>query len=354
MNILFTYYVPSGGVETLNRQRCKALSRSGINCHLLYAERGSGIQNIEQIPTFITNNDTEIKQIIETGKYDAIIVCSNYFLLPKLREMGYKGKVVFEVQGLGERDYADTLMKSIYDWVSTYADGLLYPETPHIKEIMEKYYPNMKKYCFHNCFDASAFSYCALPKESPPIVGWVGRIERNKNWKLYLTIGHLLIEHKQAIKLWMFHDPSYVGQNERDEFEKTVDRLGLRSILTIFENIPHSKMQEYYSTIGDSGGFLCSTSITEGFGYALVEALVCRCPVLTTDSDGVKSFIVHNHTGKYISLDQKTILKEALELMENDTLRETIRNNGQQFVQDVFSPNIYCSNFIRMLDELLS
>ncbi|MFP3415838.1 glycosyltransferase, partial [Bacillus sp. SIMBA_074] len=99
--------------------------------------------------------------------------------------------------------------------------------------------------------------------------------------------------------------------------------------LKMYVNQPHNKMAEYFSIIGDSGGFLCSTSKVEGFGYAVLEAMVCRCPVLSTDSDGVRSFIRHNQTGKFFdqgNIDQAEL--EGNELLSNIPLREDIRRKA--------------------------
>lgn len=62
MNILFVFYVPSGGVETLNRQRGRALKKYNINSHFLYYEKRRQLVNDHNAPTFITNNDAKIKK----------------------------------------------------------------------------------------------------------------------------------------------------------------------------------------------------------------------------------------------------------------------------------------------------
>lgn len=62
MNILFVFYVPSGGVETLNRQRFAALKKYGIDAHFLYYENRRNFLNDHSAPTFITNDDAEIKK----------------------------------------------------------------------------------------------------------------------------------------------------------------------------------------------------------------------------------------------------------------------------------------------------
>lgn len=62
MNILFVFYVPSGGVETLNRQRCKALKKYNVNAHCLYYENRKKNMNDHGTQTFVTNDDHEIKK----------------------------------------------------------------------------------------------------------------------------------------------------------------------------------------------------------------------------------------------------------------------------------------------------
>jgi glycosyltransferase involved in cell wall biosynthesis len=149
----------------------------------------------------------------------------------------------------------------------------------------------------------------------------------------------------------MFQDPTLATQAEKNRFNQMVNRLGLKNKLTIYSNISYQLMPNYYSTIGDSGGFLCSTSLTEGFGYAVVEAMACRCPVLSTDSDGVKSFIIHNKTGIYFKNPNEAV-QQAKVLMTTTKLREAIRTNGQKHIQENFTAQQYSQNFIKMLQEL--
>jgi glycosyltransferase involved in cell wall biosynthesis len=79
----------------------------------------------------------------------------------------------------------------------------------------------------------------------------------------------------------------------------------------------------------------------------------CKCPVLTTDSDGVKSSIIHNQTGKYYTLGNvDEAVKEAKELIMNSQLREYIRKKALQHVKINFSPELYCTNFIAMIRSL--
>lgn len=354
MNILFVYYYPSGGVETLARQRSHALKRRGIDFHFLYYKHGPGIQNIETNSTFITNNDKEIEEIINKGNYEVIIVCSDHSFLPRIRNLNFKGKLIYEVQGLGSFLEAEEVLRQAQPNVKGNADAILLPETPHLIRLIQKFYPLIKKYSFHNCIDTNMFSYKKTNRgENHPIIGWVGRIEENKNWKGFLEIGYELIKINPLIKLWMFIDSSLTDPSQEEQFKNILNQYKLNNNLNIHDNIPHQKMPEYYSLIRDSGGFLCSTSKVEGFGYAIVEAMSCRCPVLTTDSDGIKSFVLHDYTGKIYSHDNiQAAIKEATILLFNNPLREKISLNAQQYIYTHFTPEKYAKNFMNMLRDL--
>ncbi|CAI8947588.1 Glycosyltransferase [Priestia megaterium] len=354
INILFVFYVPSGGVETLNRQRCKALKKYNINAHCLYYENKRELLNDHGTPTFITNDDNEIKKILNEGNYSAIIIISDFQALSRFSSLGYQGKMIIEIQGYGPKDVAKTALKSAIPLVTTHAAGLLNPKTPHIMELFDELYPSFPKFSFNNCFDTTQFSYKPLPVSENPIIAWIGRIEDNKNWKEFLQIGSQLIkQHSSKIQLHMFEDPTLCELIERQKFEDLIKELNLENHLTLHANVPNSQMADHFSIIGESGGFLCSTSKVEGAPLSLLEAMSCKCPVLTTDSDGVRSSIIHNQTGKYYTLgDIDEATKEAVELMTNYDLRESIRLNGLKHVELHFSPDLYCHNFIQMLLSL--
>jgi glycosyltransferase involved in cell wall biosynthesis len=377
MNILFVFYIPSGGVDTLNRQRCHALKRYGLYCHCLYFREGSGLQNTDHIPTFITDKDETIKEILEQFNYKAIIIVSAYAYLQRFRMLGYLGHLIFEIQGFGAKETARADLTYAYTLVNYYADGILLPGTPHIKELIDELYPHKKTFEFNTCLDTAHFTYIKLPKHHYLIFAWIGRIEDNKNWSEFLIIGNELRKHYPDIRLWMFEDNTLSTPKDRLHFNQMIDSLELHDILMIRANIPHAKMPEYLSIIGDSGGLLISTSKVEGAPYSVLEAMACLCPVLTTDSDGVRRSVIHNQTGKYYTLGNiNEAVKEAKELIQFEKprwhysflarigakkakasillhkRREKIRKQAQKHVQDHFNPDLYCHNFMRMLQQL--
>ncbi|MFC0189095.1 glycosyltransferase family 4 protein [Fictibacillus aquaticus] len=353
MKILFVFYIPSGGVETLNRQRCNTLKKHGIECHQLYLENGTGMQNILDIPTFIMKGDAQINELLNREQYQCIIVCSNYMILPRIRAAGFKGSLIYEVQGLGSKENAKDILIHAKPFVHANGNGLLYPKTPHLNELIQKYYKDMPQFCFHNLMDTEHFTYQENNAPEYPVIGWVGRIEENKNWRSFLEIGAALKQHKPNLKLWMFEDATLSKPAERNRFTQLLQQLNMSGYIETFSNIPHEKMADYYSKIGNSGGFLLSTSKVEGFGYAVAEAISCRCPVLTTDSDGVRAFIIHNQSGKFFTAgDTAHAVREALDLMDNTHLRDAIKTNALNHLNANCSPAQYAVNFKQMLRTL--
>lgn len=354
MKILFMFYVPSGGIDTLNRQRSVALKEKGIQAEFLYYTNKRHYLNDHGAPVYITDDDTEIKRILNNGKYDAAVIVSDFTALQRLDSLGFLGKKIIEIQGYGPKERAREFFLRYQEDVRQYCDGLLNPKTPHIVDLMNEIFPETPQFSFNNCFDTENFSYVPGQVSNRPIIAWIGRIEDNKNWREFLLIAsqlHRLIGNRLQVN--MYEDPSLSTPEERKAFEKMVKRLQLEEVLSIYENVPNHEMKEHFSKIGDSGGFYCMTSKVEGAPFSPLEALSCCCPVLTTDSDGVRTSIIHNVTGKYYTIGNiAEAVREAKDLMSNTVLRDRIRMNGFEFVKEHFNRKIYAENFCQMLSSL--
>ncbi|AQT84956.1 UDP-D-galactose:(glucosyl)lipopolysaccharide-1,6-D-galactosyltransferase [Paenibacillus larvae subsp. larvae] len=351
MNVLFAYYVPSGGVDSLNRHRCRGLLDQGHQGHCLYYYPGSGQQNANGIPTFITNDDEEIRQLIRQVPYDVVVATTDYCTFPRFRNLGYAGKFILEIQGYGPQHVARSELTKGISCINAYASALLNPKTAHIAALFDELFPAIPKFHFNNPFDSNSFTYRPCSKYTNPIIAWVGRLEDNKNWREFLQIAyHLVHLHNSNIRIWMFEDPNLSSAEERAAFTSELERLRLKDHLTLYQNVPNEQMQSCFSIIGDSGGFLCLTSKEEGGPYAVLEAMSCRCPILSSRKDGVMSTLQHNVTGKLYTLGNVgEAFLEAIELMHNPTLREQIRANAQARVISEFSIEQYIQNFLGML-----
>ncbi|MNH86128.1 putative poly(glycerol-phosphate) alpha-glucosyltransferase [compost metagenome] len=352
MKILFTFYVPSGGVETLNRLRCETLRKYGVEGHLLYTSPGSGLQNITDTPTYVTNYDEDISQILEAQKFDAIVVTSDYLMTERLRRLQFPGPIIFEAQGFGTMEQAHRLVEDASFYLKSYCQAVVLPPTSHLIELFNQVCPWLRQFIIMNMVDTSVFHPRDIGVSPHPILGWVGRLEKNKNWVEYLNIGHRLSQIMPNLELRMLTDETLAAPEEQYNFKKWVANLNLTRLQTV-SNVPHNQMPIQYSMIANSGGFLLSTSMVEGFGYAVGEAIACGCPVVSTDSDGVRSFIKHNQTGKFYSLGNvDEAVSEGLDMMRNLPLRQYICEQGIRLITESFAPVNYAGSFIHMMNCL--
>ncbi|WMT40187.1 glycosyltransferase [Paenibacillus sp. D2_2] len=350
LNILFVFFVPSGGVDSVNRQRCQALRRYGIQADCLYYNWGAGIQNPVDFPIFITSDDYETKQILDFGNYQTIIVTTDHKCFERFRSMGYYGKFILEIQGYGPKETARAKLTEAIPTVNAHASALLNPRTPHIADLFKELYPSIPHFNFNNCFDSDYFTY--LPVYSPlhPIIAWVGRIEDNKNWREFLVIGHQLSYYYPDLEMLMFEDSNLSIPSEREQFTQMLDQLNLHGRVRLLSNVPNSEMRYYFSTVGESGGFLISTSKVEGAPQSILEAMSCKCPVLATNSDGVATSVIHNVTGKSYTLgDIGQAVSEARDLINNHVQRDYFRDAAYYHIYKEFGIDKYCKNFINML-----
>ncbi|MFU1793572.1 glycosyltransferase family 4 protein [Paenibacillus azoreducens] len=354
MKVLFTFYNPSGGMETLNRVRSKALQKRGIECHLLYTVGGHGLKNIEGIATYIMNSETDIHGLIEREQYDAIIVCTDINMLVKIGNLGYRGTLIYELQGLGTPSETEIILEDYRTRIIEHADALLYPHNPLLKKMLGSYFSSIPQFCFDDPLDCDHFGYREGTRLPYPVIGWIGRIQANKNWIEFLRIGTRLIQINPQIHLWFFDDDTLAHPDELNSFRHIVSSSPLLSQRLIrYSNVPHHQMAEYLSMIGDSGGMLVSTSIQEGFGYAVAESMLCRCPVLSTDSGGVRRLIYPNLTGKYYSRGNiEDAVKEAVILMIDSHTRNWLVKNAEAHIKKHFSADLYSERFLEMMHRV--
>ncbi|GAA0397447.1 glycosyltransferase [Paenibacillus motobuensis] len=316
----------------------------------MYYSWGAGLQNPSDFPIYITSDDYETKQILDRGNYQTIIVTTDHTSFERFRWLGYNGKFILEIQGYGSQETARQKLTEAVPIINAHASALLNPRTPHITALFKELFPSIPHFNFNNCFDSDYFTYQPVYSPLHPIIAWVGRMEDNKNWREFLVIGHQLSYYYPDLEMLMFEDMNLSIPSEREQFFQVIDQLNLHGRVRLLSNVPNSEMRYYFSTIGESGGFLISTSKVEGAPQSVLEAMSCRCPVLATNSDGVATSIIHDVTGKsYSQGDISQAVREARDLIHNHARRDYIREAAYYHIYREFGINKYCKNFIDML-----
>ena len=134
-------------------------------------------------------------------------------------------------------------------------------------------------------------------------------------------------------------------QGEKENLEKQINKLGLEASVKIF---PFSKkIEDFYKAMD----CFILTSVLEGFGLVVVEAMASGIPVITTKSGGPNEIIREGkEEGIIVELkDSNSISNEFGKLWKDSELKEKIIQNGYKRVED-FSEE----SMIRSLEKAYS
>jgi len=124
-----------------------------------------------------------------------------------------------------------------------------------------------------------------------------------------------------------------VGEGElRDQLERQIHDLGLdrHVVLTGFRSDVLGLVKSF--------DLFVMSSITEGLGSAILEAMVCRRPVVATRAGGIPEAVDDEVTGIIVPPhDEDALAAGILRLLRSPALRDQFGLAGRQRVIDAFS-----------------
>ncbi len=95
--------------------------------------------------------------------------------------------------------------------------------------------------------------------------------------------------------------------------------------------------------------FLVFPSYREGFPNVVLQAAAMQLPAIVTDINGCNEIIQNNNNGLLIPKKNSEALKEAmLHLIENKSVRETMKLSTRKFIQENFSREIIWNELLKM------
>jgi glycosyltransferase involved in cell wall biosynthesis len=171
------------------------------------------------------------------------------------------------------------------------------------------------------------------------ILGNAGRLTAQKGQEHLIRIASLLKKRKVDFTLFI----AGTGELEQ-QLNSLIDEYDVRQevILTGF--------------INDMDGFMNAidiflfTSIWEGFGYVIIEAMVKSKPVIAFDITSNPEIITADKTGYLISFpDLEQFAERTIQLINDPLLRKSMGGAGKQSVFDRFNLNDRISQFEQCL-----
>jgi len=132
--------------------------------------------------------------------------------------------------------------------------------------------------------------------------------------------------------------------------EQLIRDLGLQQQVRLLAPVPQEKLRAVYNR----AAVVVLNSYQEGFGLALSEAMMCGAAVIGTNSGGIPDIIKHRERGLLVPLDDTASLAKAiLELLGDNSLRQTLAENGYRFAHENYASGPLASRYAQTVREAL-
>ena len=332
-----------GGVETAIYNRLRTLKSFHVNAHAYFYYGGAGTSLYADIPYHISSKPEDLGTYIQKHQFKVVTYINTIYNIEELERIDYQGKVIFEFHGNNE-SISQELYKINSGQDKGYISAIVVPSSS-VAEVARSHLSNRKDlpiFVARNPIDTSVFykqSIDAIVNLYPelnrwkglPIIGWVGRLDSNKNWEKLLSIFAALKSMKQNVKLAIVSD--ITTSPDVQLFNERVLQYNLTDDIILLPNVPLKKMPSYYSLIAKSGGVFLSTSLSEGYPLNLLEAQACECPIVCTDIAGSNEIVSDKLTGFTFPVTNDNIaVLQTYELLNNSKLRNKIGNQARYHV----------------------
>lgn len=199
----------------------------------------------------------------------------------------------------------------------------------------------------YNGVDAAAFAE-VMPEPSRPTLAWLGRIDPLKDVETLIRGFSVLHESDPEVRLRLFGGVPAGNEEYAQRCRTLATELDLDDSLT-FEGRVDSVSDAY-----GAGQIVLNTSISEGFPYAVLEAMASRRCVVATDVGGVAEAI--GDAGVLVPPGDELALAAACrELLDDAGRRDALAARARERVLSCFtvdqSNDGYRSLYRELLDE---
>ena len=204
-----------------------------------------------------------------------------------------------------------------------------------------------KIFVLPNCIDYQHFNNYNVvntdieEKRDDIVIGVVGRLERQKGVKYLILAMKIILNRYPKATLDIIGDGSQLLK-----LQKLAEKIGISNSVKFFgkfgDVIPFYKKMDIFVL----------SSIYEGFGIVLLEAMATGVPVIATNVDGIKEIIIDMNNGILVPTKNPKAIADAITRIINDSeLRKNLIDQGfkQAKLYDVKEHVMKLDNFYSQL-----
>lgn len=353
--VLFVLWAANlGGVQSSIMTRIRALKRLDVKADVLLYYSGSGRDTFKGVTTYVANNKRSFAALVARRGYAAVSFINVTPLVAALRDIQYRGKLIYELRGLSQRGLSICSGLSARD-----CSGIVVP-SHYVARLVRAAGPRagVAVHVVHNAVDTKLFRPFREPvgelnghSTGRPILLWVGRLDWNKNFIELLRILLLLRERGVCFSPWVITDTNVSKYVHR--FHQALRLTRLAPHVRLVANVPRREMPRLYNLTARTGGCVLSTSRSEGLQNTLLEGMACGCPVVTSGVGGNTEIVIDDVTGVTYPLGHPEVAADKIgRLLADETLRRKYQAAGLQLVREKFSPERHARLFLRVLKKV--
>ncbi len=182
-----------------------------------------------------------------------------------------------------------------------------------------------------------------------PLVATVGRINPRKGLECFINAVALVASRQKDVRFAIVGD---TADSSEETYLKTLreqaDSLGLDGRLVFAP--ARRNIVELMSAID----LFVMTSINEGFGRVIIEAMAAHRPVVASEVGGIPDIIEDGITGRLVPSDQPKAFASAIsELLANSDLSQRMGEAGRQRVETHFSDAAQLPSILKVYRRVL-
>jgi glycosyltransferase involved in cell wall biosynthesis len=153
-----------------------------------------------------------------------------------------------------------------------------------------------------------------------PAIISVGRVCKMKGFETIINAVDLLRSELPGMKI------HFIGPVNKEYFDLARNKQ-VDNFLIFHGKVPHSTIPSYLKS-SDFGIF--ASTVYEGFGVALIEAMASGLPVIASDIDTYRQIITNEKDGLLFRKNNPSALSEAiLRLSQDSNLKKRLSKNSQ-------------------------
>jgi glycosyltransferase involved in cell wall biosynthesis len=182
-------------------------------------------------------------------------------------------------------------------------------------------------------FEASGLPANSWNKQTSPfqnrVIGFVGELREKKGLKTLLSAYAQVNKNKSTTLLIV----GVIRQGEDKEFFDEFCMLNPNLQIIVTGYVPPSDLPTYYSLID----VFVHPSLRDGMPNAVLEAMVCGKPIITTPVGGMLDVVKDGENGIFVPVNDADALASAInELLNNGELRHRLGKAARQTIIDCF------------------